>query len=148
MKGAKRSRVEVKGPGALRQRCPRCRKLRKRNEPPGDQGGELHQRRPAWGYMTGVGMVCGWCLAGKANDRRGQREYLVAFTVEVFGFVKVWAASEDDALCEVEDDEHAHELATGPDTTGGVVTAVRIATPEEVEANTNTATPAPGPGRG
>lgn len=58
MNGATRSR---QGKNALRRRCPRCKKLRKFCEPPGDVGGELHPRRPRWKTVDNV-WVCGWCV--------------------------------------------------------------------------------------
>lgn len=48
--------------GSLRKRCPLCGKLRKHREPPGDQGGEVHPRRPPW-VWTPWGSACGWCFA-------------------------------------------------------------------------------------
>lgn len=47
--------------GGLRKRCPCCGKVRKRREPPGDQGGERHPRRPPW-ILTPFGLGCGWCF--------------------------------------------------------------------------------------
>lgn len=64
MKGATRSR---RGNSALRKRCPRCKILRKFCEPPGDQGGEDHPRRPKWQWLP-EGWVCGWCVI-RANGQ-------------------------------------------------------------------------------
>lgn len=64
MNGATRSR---KGSSALRKRCPKCKKLRKLCEPPGDVGGELHPRRPDWEKIDGV-WTCGWCVKGASKD--------------------------------------------------------------------------------
>ena len=62
MKGTHRSRAETKGSGALRRRCAACKKVRKFSEPPGDQGGEPHPRRPPWAMWNGR-YICGWCAA-------------------------------------------------------------------------------------
>lgn len=64
MNGTNRSR---RGSHALRRRCPACGKLRKFYEPPGDQGGEAHPRRPPW-INTPFGPACGWCWARAVQE--------------------------------------------------------------------------------
>lgn len=76
--------------GDLRRRCPVCKRLRKYREPDTNVGGELHPRRPLWGFVyldVGRGRVtdyagidfavrdqvrrvkvCGWCVARARGD--------------------------------------------------------------------------------
>ena len=72
----------------LVRKCPVCKRLRKFKEPPGDQGGVVHDRRPVWGWAV-IGMklgsielagrvmgiieykrvkACGWCVARLNNQ--------------------------------------------------------------------------------
>jgi len=58
-----------RGSHGLRRRCPCCKKLRKFREPPGDQGGEDHPRRPAWHKDIDGQWVCGWCWREKMLEK-------------------------------------------------------------------------------
>ena len=51
----------------LLKRCPECKCRRKFGEPPGDQGGEVHPRRPTWKKIDGR-YVCGWCVMRAAGE--------------------------------------------------------------------------------
>ena len=55
------------GSNTLRKRCPICKRVRKFREPPGDQGGEYHLRRPDWWKIPGGYLVCGWCVLTAAG---------------------------------------------------------------------------------
>jgi hypothetical protein len=55
------------GSRTLRKRCPICKRVRKFAEPPGDQGGEPHPRRPNWWKVPGGYLVCGWCVLTAAG---------------------------------------------------------------------------------